>query len=318
MTQQDETRQATEAAGADAAGTSLPEPGAGQRAAQVQQPSPYLVGGESIPEAYLAPPQPGQPQYGTAPSSWASGPGVPPYGQRRFGQPGYGRPGYGQPGYGQPGYGQPGNGQQMQRRAGLGASARANRDPALAGVWQRLVASIMDWAIILAVSIGAFLSPLLQIWRQLEMVASQHQDLNSAAAQAAINNIARNQSNQNTLLYFFLALFGVALAYYWVQHAAWGATLGKRALGMRVVTASDRSRIGVGTAGIRSAAQLIGPAVFLLSPSPFNVIGGVAWIADVAFPFFDARLQSLHDKLAGTVVVKKKWLDQQARSSSPW
>ncbi len=112
-------------------------------------------------------------------------------------------------------------------------------------------------------------------------------------------------------------MFGIALAYYWVQHAAWGATIGKRALGTRVVTATDRSRIGIRAAGLRAVAFLVGPAVFLLLASPINIPGGLLWLADTGLPLFDTAAQCLHDKLARTIVIRQRWLDQQARSAAP-
>ena len=59
---------------------------------------------------------------------------------------------------------------------------------------------------------------------------------------------------------------------------------------------------------------LIGPAVFLLLPSPYNIPGGLLWLADSALVMLDSRAQCLHDKLAGTVVVRQRWLNQQGRS----
>ena len=84
---------------------------------------------------------------------------------------------------------------------------------------------------------------------------------------------------------------------------------------MRVVTATDRSRIGVKTAGIRTVTFLIGPALFLLVAGPLNLLVGAA----LAQPTPGCRCstpaaQCLHDKLAGTIVVRQRWLDQQA----PW
>lgn len=127
-----------------------------------------------------------------------------------------------------------------------------------------------------------------------------------------------SRHNEHVLLYWFLGMFGIALAYYWVQHAAWGATIGKRALGLRVVRAADRSRIGITAAGVRAVTFLIGPAVFLLLASPVNFAGGVLWAADTGLVLVDSRAQCLHDKLAGTIVVRQRWLDQQAKSASPW
>jgi uncharacterized RDD family membrane protein YckC len=286
MTQQDETAQGT---------PEQPAP----------PPSPYLDAGGSVPQAYLAPPQPGQPSYGSPaafrPSRRSFGAGQQPSGQQGYGQPGYGRPGSGRPG---------------SSRGAFGGSSR--RDPVIAAPWERLIASILDWIIIFVVSVLLFLSPLLQVWRDWQAITSRYPNLYSPAAQAAIESISRDPATEHTLLYWFMSMFGIALAYYWVQHAAWGATIGKRALGTRVVTAADRSRIGVRAAGIRAAAFLVGPAAFLLLVSPFNLPGGLLWVSDVALPLLDPRAQCLHDKLAGTIVVRQRRLDEQERSARPW
>jgi len=314
MTQQNETQQqgATRPgqgepeqlapARPDLAGTEQqPTPGrAGtppQRASAPPATAPTLYGYEALPEAYLAPPQPGQPRYGTP-------------------HPGSGRPFAGRPGYGQPASGQRGVGRPAPARPGIGAAAR--RDPALAPTWQRLAAQTIDWIIIIVLSVSVFWSQLSVVWREVEAVTGRYPNLTSPAAQAALNSISSSTSNQHALLYWFLGMFGIALAYYWVQQAAWGATVGKLALGVRVVRASDRSRPGVLVAGVRTVAFLVGPAIFLLLISPFNVIGGVLWAADVGLPLLDSRAQSLHDKVAGTVVVRQRALDESARRSRAW
>jgi uncharacterized RDD family membrane protein YckC len=295
------------------------------------RPSPYLEAGQSVPQAYLAPPQPGQPRYGTPPGpgagprSFGSGrqtflrPGNPRQGAQPqdYGQPGYGqpngRPGYGQPGYGQPGYGQPRYGQSQP-----GAAGPLARDPALATGWERILASILDWVLIWAVSIALFISPLARISREFDAVSTRYPGLNSPIAQRALEAIVRDPANEHALLFWFCTLFGLALAYFWVQHAAWGATLGKRALGTQVVSAADRSRIGVRSAGIRAATFLVGPAVLMLLPSPVSYLGGALWLADATMTVVDPRRQSLHDRLAGTIVVRKRALEQQNSRPSPW
>ncbi len=183
-----------------------------------------------MPQAYLAPPQPGQPKYGTP---------ARPARVLAVRQPGPVRPrrrslrAFGQSGHPQQGYGRP-------------ASARGafavRRDPAIAAPWERLAATVIDWIIIFAIPTLAFISPLEQISRQMQAVHAHYADLYSPDAQAAIDAILRDPSNQRALLFWFVAMFGIALAYYWVQHAAWGATIGKRALGTRVVKAADQLR----------------------------------------------------------------------------
>jgi len=285
MTQHDET-------GRPPAGGPATAP-AGDDAGDQRLPSPYLEPGQSIPQAYLAPPQPGQPRYGTGPG-----------GRTTLGPGGDGLAGR----------------QQSGGTMRGGARPQSRRDPAIAAPWERLIATILDWAIIFTLSVLAFLSPLLRMWHEVQAITTQFGgNLNSPDAQAAITSFARNPSNQQAALYWFLAMFGIALAYYWIQHALFGATIGKRALGTRVVTAADSGRIGVGAAGIRALAFLIGPAVFLLLPSPYSVIGGIAWLADTALPLLDQRAQCLHDKVAGTIVIRQRWLARQARAEGrPW
>jgi uncharacterized RDD family membrane protein YckC len=285
MTQQDETDQSV------ATDPSVPP-----------RPSPYLDASESAPQAYLAPPQPGQPRYGMPPTS---GP--------RLRTDGSGSQPYAGPGFGrQPGYGQPPHGQARNRPF---PGSQSRRDPSVATMWERLAAAAVDWFIIAGLSVLVFWSPLVRVWHELEAITSSYQDLSSPAAQAAINSMARDPANQHALLYWFLGVFGIALVYYWLQHAAWGATVGKRMTGVRVVRAADQGRIGVQAAGIRTVAFLVGPAAFLLLASPVNAAGGLLWLADNGLMLLDPRAQCLHDKVARTLVVKKRWLDQQARSA---
>jgi uncharacterized RDD family membrane protein YckC len=285
-------------------------------------PSPYLSEGAAIPEAYPAPPQPGQPRYGEPGGSVPAGaplrpgqPGRPPPG---YGEPGNGQAGY-QPGYGQPGYGQP---QPYARRptGRLGTGGQvAGRDPALAAAWERLLAMTMDWFLILAVSFLAVLTPMLKFFRKLDAVLVNSQTVGHTVNQTAFNNLMRSPETGSTWLHFYLIAFAIALAYFWALTAVWGGTVGKHVLGLRVVMAGDRSRISVKAAGLRAVAFLVGPAIFLLLPDVF-VLGGLIWIADCAVMLLDPRMQCLHDRAADTSVIRKQWLDQPARptQASPW
>jgi uncharacterized RDD family membrane protein YckC len=164
----------------------------------------------------------------------------------------------------------------------------------------------------------------LVFWSQLSVVAHEVQaflgrypDHNTPAAEAALTRVLSSASYQHAATYWLLGMFGIALGYYWVQHAAWGATVGKLALGMRVVRAEDRSRVGVLVAGVRAVAFLAGPAIFFFG-YPLSLVGGILWAADAGLPLLDARAQSLHDKLAGTIVVRRRALDDRARRSASW
>jgi uncharacterized RDD family membrane protein YckC len=266
-------------------------------------PSPYLRAGESVPDAYLAPPQPGMPSFGSG-QRGGSGP-WPRNGQQFYGQ-------VGQQPVNQRPYGRPGAG----GRPTYGSAQRAQRDPALAAGWERLLASMLDWLAILAVAMLAFSSPLLRIWRQLEAIADRYPSFNSPGAQTAVDRFARSPATLDTLLHFWLAVFAIALVYFWVMHVLWGATLGKRALGVAVVMAKDRARVGVRPAGIRAVAFLAGPAILLLAPH-IEILGGIMWLSDNGLLLFDPRGQCLHDKLAGTQVIRKRWLRQQGQQARP-
>jgi uncharacterized RDD family membrane protein YckC len=343
MTQQEDITSQEPSAGQPGAGSGQPGTGSGQpgqesaaaagpapaadaarpaAAPEPVWPSPYLSEGAAIPEAYPAPPQPGQPRYGEPGGSVPSGqplrPGRPGYPPPGYGQPGNGQPGY-QPRYAQPGYGQP---QQFQRRpmGRLGSAGQVtSRDPALAAAWERLLAMTVDWALIMVVAFLAVLSPMLKIWHQLDGILTSSQTLSQTATQTAINNVLQSSATTSTLLRFWLIAFAVALAYFWALSAAWGGTVGKHVLGLRVVAAADRSRIGIRAAGVRAVAFLAGPAIFLLVPD-VGLLGGLIWVADCTVMLLDSRMQCLHDRAANTAVIRKRWLDQQARpkQASPW
>jgi uncharacterized RDD family membrane protein YckC len=304
-------------------------PGAGPASAAAPVwPSPYLSDGEPVPQAYPAPARPGQPRYGDAggPVQGARKPG---FGQSRFGQSRFGQGGFGQPGPGQPGrapsppraFGQPSAG----GRPMLGARPLPQRDPVLASAWERLLAMTLDWILIMAASILILHGPMLRLWHQFMAIETSSVDLSQTAAQTAVSNFMQHTSTIDALQNFRLLLFGLALAYFWVLTAAGGATVGKRLLGLRAVTADGRSAVSVRAAGIRAAVFLIGPALFTFAPGIGLVssdltatVGGLLWLADWIVMTADPRRMALHDRAAGTVVVSKSRLDQQSRRSASW
>jgi uncharacterized RDD family membrane protein YckC len=301
-------------------GAGEPGPGSGRPGPQPVWPSPYLTEGQSVPDAYPAPAQPGQPRYGT---QGGARPGAVQQPGQSFSPPGPGPAGrYGQSGY-QPAYQQPAR--QPARRppsygpfrpAGrLGPGQVAQRDPALAAAWERLLAMTVDWILILAAAFLAVLSPMLRIWHQLESLVNS-QALNETATQSAVNNVLQSPATTSILIRFWLIALAIALAYFWALPAAWGATIGKHIVGLRIVTMADRSPLTIAAAGLRAAAFLAGPAVLLLVPD-VGLIGGLLWLADGGALLVDPGRRSLHDRVARTAVIRKRWLDQQSRQS-PW
>ncbi|TDD32407.1 RDD family protein [Actinomadura sp. KC06] len=224
--------------------------------------------------------QPGQapppPPAGHAPPA---GQGLPAYPQ----QPGYGapQPGYGppQPGYGPPGQPHPGYGGPQDMLAGRGA---------------RLGAGILDGLLLSVLAVPAVLSSIR--WDKMEESIESGEPI---ADPLDLYNIPR-------LLVGYVIVFLVGFAYYTIMHAKWGQTLGKKAVGIRLVKASDYSAVSWGQAIGRQAfvyaITLTTATLNLLNPAAG--ILGLAGLLDTAWILWDERRQALHDKVAKTVVVK--------------
>ncbi|GAA4375033.1 hypothetical protein GCM10023088_31770 [Actinomadura verrucosospora] len=108
------------------------------------------------------------------------------------------------------------------------------------------------------------------------------------------------------LLTGYAIAFLLGFAYFTVLHARWGQTLGKKAFGIRLVRASDLSAVSWGQALGRQAfvyaISITTGALNLLTP--VAGILGLVGLLDNAWILWDERRQALHDKVAGTVVVK--------------
>lgn len=88
-----------------------------------------------------------------------------------------------------------------------------------------------------------------------------------------------------------LIVVGVTwILYLWLANS-WGGTLGKRALGLRVVSARDESDIGPLRGLVRYLVYLVGSIPLYL---------GSLWM------LWDDQKQTWHDKAAGSIVVRKR------------
>jgi uncharacterized RDD family membrane protein YckC len=93
------------------------------------------------------------------------------------------------------------------------------------------------------------------------------------------------------LLMFVVWFLGPSL-YAWLMVGAWGQTLGKMAVGIKVVQSSDAGRVSYVRALGRAAST------WLLSLLFFPILLAYLW------PLWDRRNQTLYDKMAGTIVVR--------------
>ena len=145
-----------------------------------------------------------------------------------------------------------------------------------AGFWIRLVALLID-GIILGV-VGGIITAVFGGVLGTAFVSSATKPL-SATTGGFAGLIGAMQ----------LLILAVEIAYFVGLTGAYGATLGKMVLGLRVVNANGQ-KIGFGKAALR---ETIGRWV---SGIAFGL--GYLWVA------FDQKKQGWHDKLAGTYVVK--------------
>jgi len=84
----------------------------------------------------------------------------------------------------------------------------------------------------------------------------------------------------------------IMLAYGGVLIGVWGQTLGMRLTKIKAVNATTGEPAGLGRAFGRAAIELVFYALLL-----------VPWVLDMLWPLWDKQNQTLHDKIAGTVVV---------------
>lgn len=81
----------------------------------------------------------------------------------------------------------------------------------------------------------------------------------------------------------------LGLAYYIYFEGGKGATLGKKALGLKVISTSGGSPIGYGSAAVRYVGRIVSAIPFAL---------GYLWM------LWDKDKQTWHDKMASTYVVE--------------
>ncbi len=99
----------------------------------------------------------------------------------------------------------------------------------------------------------------------------------------------------------------IVVAYYVILTVAFGATLGKMAMGMKVVD-RDGNKAGVGPILIREViARALGALLASVVGAGIGEAVGIAvGIIIVIMILFDERRQGLHDKIGGTFVVKAR------------
>ncbi|MEU5215642.1 RDD family protein [Streptomyces sp. NPDC020807] len=123
----------------------------------------------------------------------------------------------------------------------------------------------------------------------------------SPAYEACVNKAAEDAGAAAggiiAALFGVLLILGIAtMLYEWLMVAFVGATLGKMAVGLRVVKEATGAKPGLGGSFIRWIIPMAG-----------SLLCGLGQILVYLSPFFDnsGKLQGWHDRAAGTIVIKK-------------
>ncbi|MDR3035590.1 MAG: RDD family protein [Kitasatospora sp.] len=234
-----------------------------------------------------------------------------PYGQQPP-QPGYGypqqqppqQPGYGYPqqqpqqpyGYAQqvppqPGYGYPQQPGTIQANNGYINIAHLGTVQ-VATMGQRFLARLLDGlvtGVVIGIAMAAGMAGAVGLANKANECDYTSSDYNTCVSNASTSAVAA-----------FFTMFAViavfSLLYEWLLISLAGATVGKMALGLRVVRENNGQHPGLGAGFVRYIIPWVG-----------YLACGIGMILVWVSPFFDnsGKLQGWHDRAAGTLVVKK-------------
>ena len=175
----------------------------------------------------------------------------------------------------------------------------------LASRWRRLIAFVID-AVILTLVTGALWGRLLASFAS-RLGNAMSADPDRPGARSAVGRVFSHTIGPYVMVLVLTII--LAVLYYWLLTGYWGTTIGKRALGLWVVSADDRSRISLRRSAVRALVFVLGGEVL---PLFFLIDNG--WLLG------DRQRQTLHDKVAKTLVVRQlpwSWEETADRSPSP-
>jgi len=152
-----------------------------------------------------------------------------------------------------------------------------------AGFWIRVLASFLDSFVMCFVMIPIFLG--------LSALGILPQGTNVEVGYGGYTSVDNQQASPFGLMIFQLIFGLIVLVYIVVMLKKFGGTVGKLILGLRVVN-SGGGELGIGQILLR---ETIGKIVSLI----------VLYIGFIMVGF-DERKQGLHDKIAGTFVIKTR------------
>jgi uncharacterized RDD family membrane protein YckC len=268
------------------------QPPAGAPTQLTAQPAQPNYQPESYQPQTYQPQQPGPSPYAAQPTA----PGQPtPYAGQ---QPSYPQPYPQQPGGYAPYPGYPGY------PSGTGAPRGLLPDGArVAGWWWRVLARVIDGLVTTVPSLivaAPFLRRIVDKFRDWVDQVDAANQVNGPLPRFDTGSIARD------LLLVGVIAGLVTIGYEVVMLKLCAGTVGKLICGLRVREWDRRGPLAWATIGKRVLAAQVAAAV--------PQVGGLYYLVDVLWPLWDGKMQALHDKVAGTAVVKKQDADVAPQS----
>jgi uncharacterized RDD family membrane protein YckC len=157
-----------------------------------------------------------------------------------------------------------------------------------AGWWRRVVAYLLDGLLVGVVAIAL-------------TAATGHHEPWTVFHSHVVDGQRRLVPIGSKLLFFTTVETLLAFCYAaGFLASAWQATPFMRALGIHIARATDLGHVGLGRSSGRAA--IFQGVTVLAARIPF---GSLLILVDLLWPLWDARNQTVHDKLAGTVVLRR-------------
>jgi uncharacterized RDD family membrane protein YckC len=195
----------------------------------------------------------------------------------------------------------------------------------LAGWWLRGAARLIDGLVIGAINFIVTLPIQAQALReQFQQIDELERQLEqNPEAMPKFGDYFGTMFGADRPIWSFLAWLLVVVIYVGGMWRWRGATLGKLALGLRVRLRDSQGQLPWRAIGLRLIAfdvavgtldllgRLIGPWQLIALVS---VAGSIYLLVDVLWAAFDDKRQAIHDKLAGTNVVRVRWVRPAASS----
>lgn len=152
--------------------------------------------------------------------------------------------------------------------------------PQPAGIGRRLAARLIDYVLV-----GVFAFGFLLLVAMLLAIGGVDTSQETSEAEDTVWGL---------LLFFG---WGPALFFYdWLFLIAWGRTLGKMLVSVKVVRATD--------GGPLTQGQAVGRSAFFGLPQTFLCVGHLFTLVECLVALSDQNQRALHDKAAGTLVIR--------------